>query len=120
MSRTRVLEGSPKRLRCRDLRAGADHSCSESLCKVNITGTLTKKVTNTTISWNITTHFNDGRVGHIPGIDDFYRWVNVFQNDTRTYGLQPGPAVMNQSFLLLGAWVPVVSGVVRTTTICTW
>ncbi|KAI4206167.1 MAG: hypothetical protein LQ348_001053 [Seirophora lacunosa] len=81
----------------------------ESLCKVNITGSLTKKVTNATIAWNITTHFNDGRVGQIPGIDNFYRWVNVYQNDTRTYQLQPGPALMTQSFLLLGGWVPVAN-----------
>lgn len=87
----------------------ADQGCSESLCKVNITGSLTKKVSNATISWNVTTHFNDGRVGQIPGIDNFYRWVNVFQNNIRTYHLQPGPALMNQSFLLLGGWVPVVS-----------
>ncbi|KAI4191763.1 MAG: hypothetical protein LQ346_004614 [Caloplaca aetnensis] len=81
----------------------------ESLCKVNITGSLTRNVTSATISWNITTHFNDGRVGQIPGSDDFYPWVSVFQNDTRTHHLQPGAAVMNQSFLLLGGWVPVVS-----------
>ncbi|KAL8749568.1 MAG: hypothetical protein Q9184_006756 [Pyrenodesmia sp. 2 TL-2023] len=79
----------------------------ESLCKVNITGSLTEEVTNATISWNITTHFNDGRVGQIPGIDDFYRWVNVYQNDSRTHHLQRGPALMNQSSLLLGGWVPV-------------
>ncbi|KAL8922099.1 MAG: hypothetical protein Q9208_005409 [Pyrenodesmia sp. 3 TL-2023] len=81
----------------------------ESLCKVNIIGSLTKKVTNATITWNITTHSNDGRVGQIPGVDDFYRWVHAYQNDTRTDHLQPGPAVMNQSFLLLGGWVPVAN-----------
>ncbi|KAL8724858.1 MAG: hypothetical protein Q9166_007712 [cf. Caloplaca sp. 2 TL-2023] len=78
----------------------------ESVCEVNVTGVLTKNVTNATISWNITTHFDDGRVGQIPGIDNFYRWVNVFQNDSRTWDLQPGPALMNQSFLLVGGWVP--------------
>ncbi|KAL8961441.1 MAG: hypothetical protein Q9193_002002 [Seirophora villosa] len=82
---------------------------NSSLCKVNITGSLTRKVTNATIAWNITTHFNDGRIGQIPGIDNFYRWVNVYQNDTRTYQLQPGPALMTQSFLLLGGWVPVAN-----------
>ncbi|KAL8911217.1 MAG: hypothetical protein Q9171_003564 [Xanthocarpia ochracea] len=91
-------------------RTEADHHHhSESLCKVNITGSSTKEVTNATISFNVTTHFNDGRVGEIPGIDDFYRWVNVFQNDTRTYHLQPGAALMNQSFLLLGGWAPVAN-----------
>ncbi|KAL8756439.1 MAG: hypothetical protein Q9199_002921 [Rusavskia elegans] len=87
----------------------ADKGCSETICKVNITGTLTKNITNATISWNVAPHFNDGRVGTIPGIDDFYRWVNVYQNDTRTKHLQPGPALMNQSFLLLGGWVPVAN-----------
>ncbi|KAL9051586.1 MAG: hypothetical protein Q9206_004651 [Seirophora lacunosa] len=81
----------------------------ESLCKVNITGSLTKPVTNATLSWNVTTHFNDGRVGQIPGVDNLYRWVNVFQNGTRTWDLKPGPALMNQSFLLLGGWVPVAN-----------
>ncbi|KAL8676698.1 MAG: hypothetical protein Q9224_007260, partial [Gallowayella concinna] len=87
----------------------ADQDCSESLCKVNITGTLTKNITNATISWNIAPHFDDGRVGSMPGIDDFYRWVDVYQNDTKTLHLQPGAALMNQSFLLLGGWVPVAN-----------
>ncbi|KAI4270769.1 MAG: hypothetical protein L6R38_007019 [Xanthoria sp. 2 TBL-2021] len=81
----------------------------ESLCKINITGNLTKYITNATISFNVAPHFNDGRVGEIPGIDDFYQWVNVYQNNTRTRHLQPGPALMNQSFLLWGGWVPVAN-----------
>lgn len=90
------------------LALGTNRICSESLCKVNITGTLTKNITNATISWDIAPHFDDGRVGSIPGVDNFYRWVNVYQDGTKTQHLQTGPALMNQSFLLLGGWVPVV------------
>lgn len=99
---SRTLFGQPVSL-------WANRECSESLCKINITGNLTKYITNATISFNVAPHFNDGRVGEIPGIDDFYQWVNVYQNNTRTRHLQPGPALMNQSFLLWGGWVPVVS-----------
>ncbi|KAL8979052.1 MAG: hypothetical protein Q9205_005522 [Flavoplaca limonia] len=81
----------------------------ESLCNINVTGTLTKNITNATISFNVAPHFNDGRVGEILGIDDFYSWVDVYQNHTRTRHLQPGSALMNQSILLLGGWVPVAN-----------
>lgn len=107
-SQSRISRGF-RRISGQPVGLWADKGCSETICKVNITGTLTKNITNATISWNVAPHFNDGRVGTIPGIDDFYRWVNVYQNDTRTKHLQPGPALMNQSFLLLGGWVPVVS-----------
>ncbi|KAL9034314.1 MAG: hypothetical protein Q9180_005476 [Flavoplaca navasiana] len=108
-AQSKLRLGSPQRNLSQSVYTRADQAYSESLCKINVTGTLTKNITNATISFNVAPHFNDGRVGEIPGIDDFYSWVDVYQNHTRTRHLQPGPALMNQSFLLLGGWVPVAN-----------
>ncbi|KAL8671972.1 MAG: hypothetical protein Q9168_003539 [Polycauliona sp. 1 TL-2023] len=81
----------------------------ESLCKCNITGTVTRNFTNATISWNIALQFNDGRVGTIPGIDNFYNWAFVYQNGNKTKHLEPGPALIKQNFLLVDGWVPVAN-----------
>ncbi|KAI9890970.1 MAG: hypothetical protein M1814_003471 [Vezdaea aestivalis] len=55
----------------------------ESYCKVSIEGEFVSSLLNTTphLSFNVTTHFDDGRTGLVPGEDDFCSWADVFQDD---------------------------------------
>ena len=65
-------------------------------------------LTNPHISFNITTHFNDGRIGQMPGEDDFCKWMDVVQNDTLRCPPKEGKATLSSTALLLGGWVPEV------------
>ena len=57
----------------------------------------------------IATHFNDGRIGQMPGEDDFCKWMDVVQNDTSQCPPKEGEATLSSTALLLGGWVPEVS-----------
>lgn len=86
-----------------------DYTHSESYCGVKIWGTFTSNLTNLHISFNVTTHFNDGRIGQMPGEDDFCKWMDVVQNDTSQCPPKAGKATLSSTALLLGGWVPEVS-----------
>lgn len=55
----------------------------ESYCGVIIHGTFTESLVNTTphLSFNVTSHFPDGREGLVPGEDDLCNWVDIVQDD---------------------------------------
>lgn len=61
----------------------------ESYCTVFIRGEFTTSLINTTphISFNVTSHFSDGRTGLLPGEDAFCDWVDIIQagNDDAAY-----------------------------------
>ncbi|KAK0512196.1 hypothetical protein JMJ35_005324 [Cladonia borealis] len=78
----------------------------ESYCGVKIWGTFTSNLTNPHISFMITTHFDDGRQGQMPGEDDFCKWLDVVQNDTSQCPPREGKATLSSTALLLGGWVP--------------
>lgn len=77
---------------------------SESYCGVKIRGTFTSALTTPHISFKVFTHFNDGRIGEMPGEDDFCNCMSVVQNGT----LQCPPKAGKATVLLLGGWLPEV------------
>jgi hypothetical protein len=54
----------------------------ESYCTVIIRGDFTTSLTNTTphVSFNVTSHLPNGRIGLIPGEDAFCNWVDIVQD----------------------------------------
>ena len=86
----------------------ADQRRSESYCAITLTGTFTRALNNPHLSFNVTTHFDDGREGEMPGEDEFCSWIDLVQNGTRQCPPTEGPAVMQGKVLLLDGWVPEV------------
>ena len=68
---------------------------SQSRCGIEAQGRFKTNLSNSThLSFNITTHFDDGRTGGLCGEDDLRGWVDVVQNDTEQYPPREGNATV--------------------------
>ncbi|CAD6565719.1 MAG: hypothetical protein ASARMPREDX12_006737 [Alectoria sarmentosa] len=85
----------------------------DSYCGVKIWGTFGQNLTAAHLSFNITTHFDDGRKGHVRGEDDFMHWADVIQNDTLQSEPTKGKAVITSTTILLGGWIPEANYTVK-------
>lgn len=68
---------------------------SESYCKISMEGEFVSSLLNTTphLSFNVTTHFDDGRTGLVSGEDHFCSWADVFQDDEDSSSFSSEPIV---------------------------
>lgn len=66
----------------KNLLTQTNHNNRESYCTVLIRGDFTTSLENTIphVSFNVTTHFLDGRTGLLPGEDAFCNWVDIIQD----------------------------------------
>lgn len=81
----------------------------ESYCTLTAFGTFTKDIPSAHLSFNVTTHFDDGREGLVPGEDNLCNWAEVMQNDTKHCPPLKGDARLRWETILLGGWIPEVS-----------
>ena len=84
-----------------------EHS-RDSYCGVKLWGGFKEDIDKAHISFNITTVFNDGRVGEMRGEDNFTSWVDIVQNDTLQSSPKKGKAVITSTTVLFREWVPEV------------